>query len=473
MVTSIAVRSSSPFADVNVPRIWRESEVPFELDQTGNRATPTAPVVPPTTLVAPYRDSHSQDITTLNLADSNRISMFDGHHVLDGVRVLDVGTYLTAPKPARTLAEFGAEVIKVERPEGSPLRRATQFGDPVDGITSLHAIVNSGKKSIGLDLASETGRDVFLDLARDADVLIENQAPGSMERFGLTYDDVRAVNEDIVYCSVSGFGETGPLADRKVVDFLIQGMGGLAHQNGLARGDAVPALTGWFAVDELTAAYVTISIMGALIGDRGTRIDVSLLDVLLGSYSAKSASYSVDEEILPPGAKGRREGPRGLYETATEPLTFDVLPPVPERFLALWEVLGLEEWVEAERYTTVDEIFENEVHVERRVSEQFASRPREYWLEALWDAGFVAAPVLTVEEAFEHEQMEHRTVLSSLEDERIGEYLQLNFPAIYSAMDVGTSVPAPLLGEHTRDHLSQAGYSDEEIEGLYDAEVVA
>lgn len=398
--------------------------------------------------------------------------MFDGRTVLDGTTILDVGTYLTAPKPARMLAEFGAEVVKVERPTGSPLRHATQFGDPVDGVTSLHTIVNRGKKSIGLDLSSGDGRAVFLDLAREADVLVENQAPGSMERFGLGYDDVRAVNDEIVYCSVSGFGEDGPLAEHKVVDFLIQGFSGLAHQNGLARGDGVPALTGWFAADELTSAYVTIAVMGALIGDRGTHIDVSLLDVLLSSFSAKAASYSAGKEILPPGAKGRHEGPRGLYQTATAPLTLDVLPPVKERFLALWDILGLDEWVEEERYATVDDIMAEEELVERRVQERFESRPREEWLEALWDAGFVAEPANTVEEAVEHEQMDHRDVLSMETDERIGEFLQLNFPAMYSRMDVGTDEPAPLLGEHTRKLLERAGYEEGEIERLYDDGVV-
>lgn len=398
--------------------------------------------------------------------------MFDGDAVLDGVTVLDVGTYLTAPKPARILSEFGAEVIKVERPDGTPLRRASQFGEPVDGVTPLHAIVNSGKKSIGIDLASADGRAVFLDLAVEADVLIENQSPGMMERYGLSYEELRAVNEDIVYCSVSGFGDTGPLADRKIVDFLIQGMGGLAEQNGYARGDEVAALTGWFAVDELASAYVTIAIMGALIGDRGTYIDIALLDILLAAYSAKAASYSAGKPIRPPGARGRREGPRGLYQTATTPLTLDVLPPTPERFRDLWRVLGLESWAESDRYTTLDAIAANEVHVDNRVREQFASRPCAEWVEALLDAGFIVAPVLSVEEAFEHEQLKERAVLSTLPDNRIGEYLQLNFPAMYSAFDVGTDEPAPLLGEHTRELLEGMGYDDAEIDGFYDAGVV-
>lgn len=391
---------------------------------------------------------------------------------LEGVSVLDVGTYLTAPKPARMLAEFGADVVKVEPPGGCPLRHATQFGEPVEGVTSLHAIVNRGKRSIAIDLSTDDGRTAFLELARDADVLIENQAPGRMADFDLAYEDVAAVNEDLVYCSVSGFGETGPLADRKAVDFMIQGMSGLAHQNGLLRPDGRPTLTGWFAADELTSAYVTIAVMGALIGDRGTHIDVSLLDVLLGAFSAKAASYSADEPILPPGAPGRREGPRGLYETATEPLTLDVLPPVPERFLALWDVLGFDDWVESERYATVDEICADEAHVERRVSERFEARPQEDWLEALRDAGFVAAPAQPVEAAFEHEQLDGRSVTSTEMDERIGEYLQLNFPAMFSDLAVGTPRPVALLGEHTRELLAEVGYDEATIDALYDAGVV-
>ena len=397
-------------------------------------------------------------------------NMFGEHQALDNVTVIEVGNYLTAPKPARILAEFGAKVIKIERPTGAPHRQASSSES--HDIPPLFAIVNSGKKSIGIDLSTDSGREVFLRLAQNADVLIENKAPGVMEKLQLSYKDVQKVNNDIIYCSISGYGETGPLSDRKAVDFMIQGMSGLAYQNGLRRGDGTPSLSGWFMADELTSAYVTISIMAALINGDGTHIDISLFDVLMGSFSAKAARHHTDQEITPPGSKGHREGPRGLYETATEPLTLDVLPAVRERFLTLWNILGLDEWVQAERYATVDEIFENKEHVERRVKEQFKSRPQEYWLDKLLDAGFIAAPVLTVEEAFEHEQMDYRSVLSTEVDERVGEYLQLNFPAMYSDLDMGVSTPVPLLGEHTRELLEQSGYTESEIESLYNQDII-
>lgn len=399
--------------------------------------------------------------------------MFDSSEILEDVTVLEVGTFLTAPKPARFLAEFGAEVIKIERTEGGPFRQSTPHAEPVDGITPLQAIVNSGKKSLALDISSEAGHEIFMTLLRDADVVIENMAPGAMDALGLGYEDVASVNEGVVYCSISGYGGTGPWSDRKAVDFMAQGMSGLSYQNALRSGADEPSLSGWFVADELTVAYVTIAVLAALIGDEGTHIDISMLDVLLGAFSDKAAAYSAGSDVAPPGAPERAEGPRGIYHTATDPLTVDVLPRTLERWRTFWEILGFDDWVESERFCTTAEIRENRDLVEKRVQKRFESAPRETWLERLWDADFVAAPVLTVEEAFEHEQLESRTVLSEETDDRIGDYLQLHFPAIFSEYDVSTSEPVASLGEHTRELLERVGYSEREIDEFYENGVVA
>lgn len=393
--------------------------------------------------------------------------------ILDGVTVLEVGTFLTAPKPARYLAEFGAEVVKVERTSGSPFRHSATHGEPVDGTTPLQAIINSGKKSLAVDIASDEGHEIFMRLARDADVLLENMSPGAMDRLGIGYEDVAAVNDEIIYCSISGYGKTGPWKDRKAVDFMAQGMSGLPYQNALRAGGGEPSLSGWFAADELTTAYVTISVLAALLGGEGTHIDISMFDVMLAGFSDQAASYSSGMNIEPPGGPSRTEGPRGIYPTATEPLTLDVLPPTPERWTAFWDLLGLDEWVEEGRYRTVQEITADREFVERRVTEQFRTRPREEWLDLLWDAGFIAAPVLTVEEAFEHEQLDHRRVREWAHDDRIGDYLQLNFPAMFSAYGMRDLDQAADLGAHTRELLERAGYSASEIEAFYDDGIVA
>lgn len=399
--------------------------------------------------------------------------MFDSSAMLEDVTVLEVGTFLTAPKPARFLAEFGAEVIKIERTSGGPFRQPTAHAEPVDGITPLQAIVNSGKKSLALDISLDIGREIFMTLAEDADILIENMAPGAMDALKLGYDDVAVVNEDIVYCSISGYGNTGPWNDRKAVDFMAQGMSGLPYQNALRSDSDAPSLSGWFVADELTVAYVTIAILAALLGDEGTHIDISMLDVLLGAFSDKAAAYSVDNDIEPPGAPGRAEGPRGIYATSTDPLTVDVLPRTPEKWRTFWEVLEFNDWVESERFLTTTSIRENRDLVEQRVQERFESEPREYWLQRLWEEDFIAAPVLTVEEAFEHEQMKSRSVLSEEKDDRIGEYLQLHFPAMFSEYEIGTPEPVATLGEHTRELLKRAGYSAQEIDEFYRREVIA
>lgn len=393
--------------------------------------------------------------------------------ILDDITVLEVGTFLTAPKPARFLAEFGAEVIKVERTAGGPFRHSTPHSDPVDGVTPLQAIVNSGKKSLALDVSSAEGREIFLTLVRDADVLVENMAPGATERLGIAYDDVAAVNDELVYCSISGYGNTGPWSQRKAVDFMAQGMSGLSFQNALKSEANDPSLSGWFVADELTAAYATVGILGALIGDEGTHIDLSMFDVMLAAFSDKAAAYSANSTIAPPGARSRAEGPRGMYETGTDPLTVDVIPRTPERWRQFWDVLGFDDWIESDQFLTTADIKDERALVENRVTERFKSKPREYWLERLREEEFIAAPVLSVEEAFEHDQTEERPAVTKERDERIGEYVQLHFPAVFSNYDVGRSDGAAAIGEHTRELLERAGYSEQEIDVFYENGTVA
>lgn len=391
--------------------------------------------------------------------------------ILDGVTVLEVGTFLTAPKPARFLAEFGAEVIKVERTTGGPFRQPTPHGDPIDGVTALQTIINSGKKSIALDISMDKGHEIFLRLARDADIMIENMGPGATERLGIAYEDVAKINNDIVYCSISGYGNTGPWRGRKAVDFMAQGMSGLPFQNEQT-SDGGPALTGWFVADELTAAYATIAIMGALIGNKGTHIDIGMFDVMLGAFSDKAAAYSSDSTISPPGTPVRVEGPRGMYHTATKPITVDVIPRTEERWQQFWETLGFDNWIESGRFSSTAAIHAEREYVEKRVAERFKCESQEYWLEQLWDADFIAAPVLTVEEAFEHEQTKARPAISNETDKRIGDYLQQHFPAVFSAYDVEITHGTAGLGEHTRELLERAGYSTEEINTFYEKEVI-
>ncbi len=389
---------------------------------------------------------------------------------LKDVTVLEMGSFLTAPKPARYLAEFGAEVIKVENPAGAPFRSNTPEDDT--GITPMFSIINRGKKNVSIDLHTDEGTMVFKDLAAEADVIVQNLAPGRVKEFGIEYESIASVNPDIIYCSISGYGQTGPWADKKSMDYMAQSMSGLPYQNAERAGHDQPALSGWFAADELTASYVTTAVLVALINGEGTHIDISLLDCMLGSFSAKAHAYSLGQEINPPDEQETYPGPIGLYPTATEPVTVYLLDRRPARWREFWELLGLTEWVEEDRYVTVPSMQDHKPHIEQTVEAAFRQKPQEEWLERLWSEGFTAAPALTVREAFEHEQLEGREVLEHVENEYLEEYLEQRFPAMYSAYDVGTDEPPPRLGEHTDELLRRAGYDEGDIERLRAAETI-
>lgn len=389
---------------------------------------------------------------------------------LEDVTVLEMGSFLTAPKPARYLAEFGAEVIKVENPAGAPFRSSQTDDDA--GITPMFSIINRGKKNVSIDLHSDEGTAVFKDLAAKADVIVQNLAPGRVEEFGVDYESIEAVNPEIIYCSISGYGQSGPWAEKKSMDYMAQSMSGLPHQNAKRAGHAQPVLSGWFAADELTASYVTTAVLVALINGEGTHIDISLLDCMLGSFSAKAHAYSLGHEINPPDEQETYPGPIGLYPTATDPITIYLLDRRPSRWREFWTLLGLTEWVEEDRFVSVPGMQEHKPQIEETVEGAFRQKSQAEWLELLWAEGFTAAPVLTVEEAFEHEQLESRKVVERVENEYLEEYLEQRFPAMYSAYDVGTDEPPAQLGEHTDEILERAGYNDEELERLRSSETI-
>ncbi|MQA83936.1 MAG: CoA transferase [Streptosporangiales bacterium] len=377
---------------------------------------------------------------------------------LDGVRVLDLTRFLSGPYCTMVMADMGAEVIKVERfPEGDDSRR---LGPKIEGESYPFAMPNRGKRSIALDLAQDRGREVFLELAWTADVVIENFRPGVMRRLGLDYPAVRGVRPEIIYCSISGFGQTGPYRDRPGFDIMAQGVSGLMRMTGFP--DGRPAKVG-IAICDLAAGVTALyAILGAyLVRGRtgeGQHIDVSLVDSVLAWTLWEAGAYFGSGEVpTGTGTRHRRSTPYQAYRTA------DGFVTIGANTQRLWQrlaadVLERPEWLDDPRFATLADRMTHIDELEAEIEAITATRGTRAWIERLDSAGVPGGPVLGYHEALADPHVLAREMVAELDHPVFGRMRTVGIPAKLSGTPLRPGRPAPLLGEHTLEVLAEAGF---------------
>jgi alpha-methylacyl-CoA racemase len=381
---------------------------------------------------------------------------------LDDVRVLDLTRLLPGPYATQLLADMGADVVKIEDTGAGDYARHTP---PVTdrGTGALFDSVNRGKRSVAIDLKSDEGREAFLDLAADADVVFEQFRPGVVDRLGVDYESVREVNDEVVYCSLSGYGNSGPYRERAGHDLNYIGVAGLLDMTRNGEDDA-PRVPGYQIGDLGGGLFAAFSIVSALLSRElgntgGEYIDVSMTDVV-ASFSQSIAYEALAGDDPRPGETALT----GLYpwydvyECADgQYLTLGALEP--EFWQAFCEEVGKEEWVG--EHMTGDP--DRRAALREALEELFVEKPRDAWLEELSDQT-MTGPVLSPAEAFEHEQLAERVVKRPDDaPPRVG------FPAAGTDAPEGTDESVPGHGEHTAAVLHEAGLSDEDVEALRDA----
>ena len=386
---------------------------------------------------------------------------------LDGFRVLDLTRFLSGPYCTMVLAELGAEVIKVEQPiTGDDSRR---LAPKVNGESYPFAMPNRSKRSISIDLKSDRGRELFLRLARDADLVIENFRPGVMRKLGIDYDAVRAARPDVLYCSISGFGQTGPYRDRPGFDIMAQGAIGLMRMTGEPGGR--PAKVG-IAINDIAAGATAIySVLAAQIKrartGTGQHIDISLVDAGLAWTVWESGAYFATGEVPQgTGTRHRRSTPYQAYRTADGYVTIGANND------RLWvrlvsDVLDRPDWLTDPRFVTfadrMDHIDELEVEIERITT----MRATEEWIKLLERAGVPGGPVLTYDEALADSHVQASGMLVDLEHPLIGAMRTIGPPTKFSDLDFRVRGPAPWLGQHTAQVLRDSGVDDAELGELF------
>jgi CoA:oxalate CoA-transferase len=381
---------------------------------------------------------------------------------LSGVRVLDLTWVLSGPYAAMTLCDLGAEVIKVERPPYGDIARTT---GPFLGEESAYFIsINRGKRSVSLDLRTEAGRDAFLRLAERVDVVMENFTPGVMAKLGLDYDTVAAQNPRIIYCSVSGFGQSGPDRDLPALDVIVQGAGGVMSITGEPGGR--PVRPGLSIGDIAAGLYAAIGVLAALherqTSGRGQYIDVSMLDCQLAILENAYTRYFVT---------GRAPGPLGTRHPSATP--FQAFPTkdghivialswgTEHQWPLLCGFLGLTELIDDERFETSGRRTANHAVLEPILSAAFRTRTTAEWLSDLRPAGIPSGPLNTIPQAAAMPQVQAREMIVEGEHPKLGRVRLINHPVKFSRTPAGIQGPPPSIGQDTRRVLREVGGLDE------------
>ena len=380
------------------------------------------------------------------------------------IRVLDLSRVLAAPWTGQNLGDLGAEVIKVERPGKGDDSRA--FGPPWlkdsagnDTAESAYfASANRGKKSITLDISKPEGQKIVRDLAARSDVLLENYKYGDLARYGLGYERLQAINPRLIYCSVTGFGHTGPYRERPGYDFMIQGMGGLMSITGEREGlaGAGPQRVGVPIVDLMTGMYATIAVCAAIAhrAETGTgqHLDLALFDTQAAFLANQAMNYLATGEV--PGRLGNAHPNIVPYQTFRTADGDIILACGNDNLFGKFcEVAGCQALVRDERFATNARRVENREAITELLAEVFARRTTHEWVDMLEAAGVPNGPINNIRQVFEEPQAIARGLRFDLPHPTAGSVPLVASPMRFSATPVEQKLPPPTLGQHTDEVL--------------------
>jgi formyl-CoA transferase len=384
---------------------------------------------------------------------------------LTGIRVVEVGNFMAVPFCGMQLADLGAEVIKVENPQGGDLTRST--GPFIDGESSNFVRLNRNKRSLALDLKSSAGKRVFERLAATADVVIENLRPGTMDGLGLGYAALSARAPRLIYLAATGFGNDGPYAQLAGLDIIAQAMSGLMSITG--EPDAPPVKVGVPIADLSCALYATVAVLAALRArDRdgtGQFIDVSLLESAVSFAVWEAGRYFATGDVpKPSGSAHQAIAPYQAVRSADGYFTFGA--NTQAHWLRACAALGLDELAADERFADNELRLANRPALIAAIEAATTTRPSAEWTERLTRAGIPCGPILTFDRVFEDRHLAQRAFFVDAPHRTLGPVRQLGSPMRFSATPVRIERAGPLLGGDSAEVLREIGIGDDELARL-------
>ena len=387
---------------------------------------------------------------------------------LEGIRVLELGNFISGPYGAMLLADMGAEVIKVENPKGGDPFRGWDFGGDQPNFWAY----NRGKKSVTLNLQTPEGKEVFYGLVKKADVVMENYRPGVTKKLAIDYDTLRKINERIICCSISGTGPTGPYVNRPAYDTVGQGLGGMMS---VLMDPKDPKPIGPAYADCLSGMFSALGVLGALVSrsqtGKGQQVDATMAGSILAFLIAPATETLAHGQ--PPGPYTRPRQSQTYAFSGSDGLPFAIHLSSPQKFWdGLCKSVDRPDLIEDPRFKTRPDRRKNYDDLHNTFAAIFKEKPRSHWLERLEANDVPHTPVYNLKEVFEDPQIKHMGMEITIERATRPTIRTVKFPVEYSDTKIPHPAPPPELGEHNNEFLKSLGYEEKKIAELKEKGVI-
>jgi len=384
---------------------------------------------------------------------------------LSGIKVVDLTSFLSGPFCTMLLGDMGAEVIKIEEPKAGDANRSS--GPFIKGEGAYFLYTNRNKKSLTLNLQEEKGRSILCQLVKKADIFVENFRPRVKKRLNIDYPTLKEINPQLIYCSISGFGQTGPWAERPGFDQIAQGMSGLMSVTGFP--ESGPTRVGVAIGDSVCGIFAAYGILAALVernkSGLGQYIETSLLEGLVAVLGFQVAKYfATGQTPLAQGNDHATNAPYGTYRTNDGYI--NIATATQKMWENLCQVLGMEDLTNDPRFQKNDDRVRNKKELKGFIENKLASKTSEEWVEILNKEGIPCGTIYTIDQVFQDKQVLHQKMLLEADHLKAGRIKMIGFPVKLERTPGKISLPPPTLGQHTRQILKELNYSNEEIENL-------